>query len=181
MKTLRTAAVAGTFITVAAIISICILNLQYLYSILQSLVPLGCIGVTKIGEMYSFTRDSILTWTLICVALLVADLLLALAIKGAADRGERSAAVKLSAAYLAVSIGLLCTTYITYTVIREAAYRCSTNAITIIGSGNIIIGAIVLASAIACISLSMYESRRYARPARLYRPSREVSREKKIS
>ncbi len=178
MRTLRTVAVAGVVVTVLSIIAICILNLQYLYTQLQSLVPTGCIDAHVIGIMYSFDKSAVLTWTLICVIVLIIDLLLALAVKGAADRGERSAATKLSVTYLGVSIALTFVTYLTYRIIEGLAYRCTSDIIRYIGLGNIVAGFIVLAISIACTCVSIYESRRLGRPARLYRPSRSGLEEK---
>ncbi|NPB00662.1 MAG: hypothetical protein GXO10_04745 [Crenarchaeota archaeon] len=178
MRVLRNVAAAGVAITVLSIVAICVLNLQYLYSLLQSLVPTGCIDAHIIGVMYSFDRSAVLTWTLICVIFLIIDLLLALAVKGAADRGERSAAVKLSAAYVGVSAALLFVTYLTYRIIDRMAYMCTSSMIRYIGLGNIFLGLIVLASAVACICVSVHEIRRASRPARLYRPYRPVIEEK---
>jgi len=178
MKTLRSVAVAGVVVTVLSIILLCILNLQYLYTQLQSLVPTGCIDAHVIGIMYSFDRSAVLTWTLICVIILIIDLLLALAVKGAADRGERLAAMKLSSAYVGVSIALLFTTYLTYRIIENLAYKCTSSIIRYIGIGNIVAGCIVLALAVACICVSVYESKRLSRPTRLYRPTRTSLEEK---
>ncbi|NPA23851.1 MAG: hypothetical protein GXO23_06120 [Crenarchaeota archaeon] len=175
MRALRAGAIAGIFITVFSIVAICVLNLQYLYSILQSLVPTGCIDAHTIGMMYSFNRSAVLTWTLICVILLIIDLLLALAIKGAADRGEKSAATKLSAIYLGVTVCLTYVSYILYNMVSSIEERCSVNMLTSIRLGNVIVGAIVLASAVACLALSIYESRRLSRPARLGRPPKIVT------
>ncbi len=161
MKITYAISIAGIAITIIFIISTCVANLQILYGILQRQVSTGCIGATLLGDMYSFTGNSILTWTLISCAFMILELLLFLAVRGASMRREKFAAIRLSGITVVFGSATFFSTYMIYNTILNIYQRCGIDAIYTMSIVNIVCGLILLILPIICTCLSVVEERRY--------------------